>query len=217
MPSLDLPALLDRVYYRYPSFLIDAVAEHEPGDRLVAVKNVTVNEEFFQGHFPGSPLMPGVLMIEALTQVAAVLLLERADAPPTARVWLRGVDNAKFRRQVVPGDRLRLEVQLGRIRSRLAKAHARRRSSTTRRWPRPSCCSRSSPGPRIVDPTAHVHPAARIGAGTTIGPHCTIGPDVVDRRSAAASARRWSSTAGPRSATTRRSFRWRRSAWRRRT
>ena len=100
------------------------VTEHEPGNRLVAVKNVTVNEEFFQGHFPGSPLMPGVLMIEALTQVAAVLLLDRAEAPRTARVWLRGVDNAKFRRQVVPGDRLRLEVQLGRIRTRLAKARA---------------------------------------------------------------------------------------------
>ena len=133
--TLDLPALLDRVYYRYPSFLIDTVAEHEPGSRLVAVKNVTVNEEFFQGHFPGSPLMPGVLMIEALTQVAAVLILDRADAPPTARVWLRGVDNAKFRRQVVPGDRLRLEVQLGRIRSRLAKARGdgvRRRSAGRR-------------------------------------------------------------------------------------
>ena len=123
-PSLDLPALLDRVYYRYPSFLIDAVAEHEPGVRLVAHKNVTVNEEFFQGHFPGSPLMPGVLMIEALTQVAAVLILERAGAPLTSRVWLRGVNNAKFRRKVVPGDRVRLDVRLGRTRSRLAKAHA---------------------------------------------------------------------------------------------
>ena len=121
---LDLPALLGRVYYRYPSYLIDAVTEHESGNRLVAVKNVTVGEEFFQGHFPGSPLMPAVLTIEALTQVAAVLVLDRAGAPLTARVSLRGVDSAKFRRSVVPGDRLRLEVALGRARSRLARVQA---------------------------------------------------------------------------------------------
>jgi UDP-N-acetylglucosamine acyltransferase len=176
--TLDLPALLDRVYYRYPSFLIDMVAEHEPGNRLVAVKNVTVNEEFFQGHFPGSPLMPGVLMIEALTQVAAVLLLDRAGAPRTARVWLRGVDNAKFRRQVVPGDRLRLEVQLGRIRTRLAKA---RGTAFVDDQPvaEADLLLAVDPGAAYVDSTAIVHPAARVGAGTTIGPHCTIGPEVV--------------------------------------
>jgi UDP-N-acetylglucosamine acyltransferase len=176
--TLDLPALLDRVYYRYPSFLIDMVAEHEPGNRLVAIKNVTVNEEFFQGHFPGSPLMPGVLMIEALTQVAAVLLLDRADAPPTARVWLRGVDNAKFRRQVVPGDRLRLEVQLGRMRTRLARARAMA-FVDDQPVAEADLLLAVDPGAAYVDPTANVHPAARVGAGTTIGPHCTIGPEVV--------------------------------------
>jgi UDP-N-acetylglucosamine acyltransferase len=176
--TLDLPALLDRVYYRYPSFLIDAVAEHEPGTRMVAVKNVTVNEEFFQGHFPGSPLMPGVLMIEALTQVAAVLILDRAEAPPTARVWLRGVDHAKFRRQVVPGDRLRLEVSIGRSRSRLAKARA---VAYVGEQPvaEADLLLAVEPGAAYVDPTAQVHPAARIGAATRIGPYCTIGPEVV--------------------------------------
>jgi UDP-N-acetylglucosamine acyltransferase len=176
--TLDLPALLDRVYYRYPSFLIDTVAEHEAGARMVAVKNVTVNEEFFQGHFPGSPLMPGVLMIEALTQVAAVLVLDREEAPPTARVWLRGVDNAKFRRQVVPGDRLRLEVRLGRSRARLAKARA---VAYVGDQPvaEADLLLAVEPGAAYVDPTAQVHPAARIGAGTTIGPNCTIGPQVV--------------------------------------
>jgi UDP-N-acetylglucosamine acyltransferase len=174
---IDLPSLLGRIYYRYPSFLIDAVDEHEPGKRLVAVKNVTVNEEFFQGHFPGSPLMPGVLMIEALTQVAAVLLLDRAEAPVTARVWLRGIDNAKFRRQVVPGDRLRLEVRLGRIRSRLAKAHA---SAFVEDQPvaEADLLLAIEPGAAYIDPTAVVHPAARVGAGTTVGPYCTIGPEV---------------------------------------
>src|ERR1044071_8034979 len=157
--------------------LVDAITEHEPGRRLVAVKNVTVNEEFFQGHFPGSPLMPGVLMIEALTQVAAVLLLDRAEAPPTARVWLRGVDNAKFRRQVVPGDLLRLEVPLGRMRTRRGKARAMA-FVDAQPVAEADLLLAVDPGAAYVDPTANVHPAARVGAGTTIGPYCTIGPGV---------------------------------------
>jgi UDP-N-acetylglucosamine acyltransferase len=180
--SIDLPALLDRVYYRYPSYLIDAIAEHEPGVRLVAVKNVTVSEEFFSGHFPGSPLMPAVLMIEALTQVAAVLILERADAPATARVSLRGVNNAKFRRQVVPGDRLRLEVRLGRSRSRLAKAQA---VAYVASHPvaEAELLLALEPAAAYIDPTAMVHPTARIGEGTTIEAHCIVGPEVtVGRR-----------------------------------
>ena len=107
---LDFTELLDQLYYRYPSVLLDGVIEHEPGARLVAVKNVTVNEEFFQGHFPGTPLMPGVLMIEALLQAASVLLLDRAIEPSAVRTVLRSVNNARFRRQVVPGDRLHLAV-----------------------------------------------------------------------------------------------------------
>ncbi len=175
---LDLPALLDRYYYRYPSYLVDTVSEHQPGGRLVAIKSVTVNEEFFQGHFPGTPLMPGVLMIEALVQVAAVLLLDRAVAASSARVWLRGVDNAKFRRQVVPGDRLRLEVELGRVRSRLAKVRA---TAFVDNQPvaEADLLLGIETGAASVHPTAVVHPAARIGAGTTVGPYCTIGPEVV--------------------------------------
>jgi UDP-N-acetylglucosamine acyltransferase len=175
--AIDLPALLDRVYYRYPSFLIDGIAEHEPGVRLVAVKNVTVNEEFFQGHFPRQPVMPAVLMIEALTQVASVLILERGEAASTARVSLRGVNNAKFRRQVVPGDRVRLDVRLGRSRSRLAKANgvAYVGEQVVAEM---ELLIAIEPGPAYVDPTASVHPAATIGEGTTIGPNAVIGPDV---------------------------------------
>src|SRR5688500_2787606 len=119
--------------------------------------------------------MPGVLMIEALTQVAGVLLLDRA--PATARAALRGVNNAKFRRQVVPGDRLRLEVTLGRTRSRLAKAQGAAYVDD-QIVAEAELLLGIEPGAAYVDPTATVHPAARIGAGTTIGPYCSIGPDV---------------------------------------
>src|SRR5213594_1146139 len=173
--TINIPILLDRLCYRYPSMLVDAITEHEAGRRLVAVKNVTVNEEFFQGHFPGAPLLPAVLMLESLSQVAAILLLQREEAPPNARVYLRGVNDAKFRRQVVPGDRLRLEISLGRRRASLARAQAS-----------------AYVGDQIVaeaelllgliadktaiDPTAIVNPRAHIGEGTTIGPY-------VDRKS----------------------------------
>ena len=80
MSPFNLPEVLDRLCYRYPSALVDVVAEHEPGRRVVAYKNVTVSEEFFQGHFPGAPLMPGVLMIETLAQVATILLTETTSA-----------------------------------------------------------------------------------------------------------------------------------------
>jgi UDP-N-acetylglucosamine acyltransferase len=174
---IDIPALLERLCYRYPSMLVDAITEHEPGRRVVAVKNVTVNEEFFQGHFPGAPLMPGVLMLETLTQVASILLVQRQDARPNQRVYLRGVNDAKFRRQVVPGDRLRLEVSLGSRRTGLARAHAAAfvgdqivaeaelllgiRADRTR-----------------IDPAAIVDSRAQIGDGTIIGPHAMVGPRV---------------------------------------
>jgi UDP-N-acetylglucosamine acyltransferase len=174
---LDLPTLLDRVHYRYPSLLIDAVGEHEPGTRLTAFKNLTINEDFFPGHFPGSPVMPAVLTIEALTQVAAVLILEHDDVSPTSRVSLRGVNNAKFRRQVLPGDQLTLEVSILRRRSRLAKAEAIAYVGG-QRVAEAELLLAIERGAAYVDPTAQVHPAARIGEGTVIGANCTIGPEV---------------------------------------
>ena len=174
---LDLPALLDRVHYRYPSLLIDAVGEHEPGARLTAFKNLTINEDFFPGHFPGAPVMPAVLTIEALTQVAAVLILEQDDVSPTSWVSLRGVNNAKFRRQVLPGDRLRLEVSILRRRSTLAKAAAIAYVGG-QRVAEAELVLAIERGAAYVDPTAQVHPGARIGEGTIIGANCTIGPEV---------------------------------------
>ena len=175
--GLDVPGLLGRVYYRYPSYLLDAVTELESGRRLAAVKNVTVGEEFFQGHFPGSPLMPAVLTVEALTQTAAVMLLECAKAPLTARVSLRGVDSAKFRRSVVPGDRLRLEVTLRRARTRLARVQAAAYVDD-QVVAEAELLLAIEAGAAAIDPTAQVDPAARIGEGTTIGPNSVIGPHV---------------------------------------
>ena len=174
---INIPTLLDRLCYRYPSLLVDAIAEHEAGRRLVAIKNVTVNEEFFQGHFPGAPLMPGVLMLEALSQVAAILLLQREAAPPNTRVYLRGVNDAKFRRQVVPGDRLRLEVSLGRHRASLARARAAAYVGD-RIVAEAELLLGLVPDRTEIDATAIVHPQAQIGEGTVVGPHATIGAHV---------------------------------------
>src|SRR5881392_599379 len=172
-PVLNIPILLDRLCYRQPSMLVDAITEHEPGRRLVAVKNVTVNEEFFQGHFPGAPLLPAVLMLESLSQVAAILLLQREGAPPNARIYLRGVNDAKFRRQVVPGDRLRLEITLGRRRRSLACAHATAYVGDQIVAEAELLLGLGRAGAQI-DPTAIVDRGAAIGSGTSIGPHAYI-------------------------------------------
>src|SRR5207247_5005038 len=174
---IDIPILLDRFCYRYPHLLVEAMTEYEAGRRLVAVKNVTVNEEFFQGHFPGAPLLPAVLMLESLAQVAAILLLQRADAPANARVYLRGVNDAIFRRQVVPGDRLRLEISLGRRRASLARAPAT--AFVGEQVVAEAELLLGVTADRTeIDPTAIVHPRARIGEGTVVGPHVTIGEHV---------------------------------------
>jgi UDP-N-acetylglucosamine acyltransferase len=176
-PAINIPLLLDRLCYRYPSLLVDTIVEHDEGRRLVAVKNVTVNEEFFQGHFPGAPLLPAVLMLESLSQVAAILLLQRAQGPPKARVYLRGVNDAKFRRQVVPGDRLRLEITLGRQRTTLARAHAAAYVGD-QVVAEADLLLGLLPDRTDIEPTAVVHPRAQIGEGTTVGANASIGPNV---------------------------------------
>jgi UDP-N-acetylglucosamine acyltransferase len=173
---INIPQQLERLPYRYPSILVDAIVQHEPGRRLLAVKNVTVNEEFFQGHFPGVPLMPGVLMIEALSQAATVLLAERADAPANASAFLRRVENAKFRRQVVPGDRLELEVTVGRERLPIVKVHGVA-------YVGGQVVAEADLSFRVevgsdIDPRAIVHDGAQIGEGTSVGPYAVIGPNV---------------------------------------
>jgi len=108
-PVLDIQGILERLPHRYPFLLVDRVIEVEPGRRLVAIKNVTINEPFFQGHFPGEPVMPGVLIIEALAQAGGILVsLSRENK--SALFLLAGIRNARFRRPVRPGDQLRLEI-----------------------------------------------------------------------------------------------------------
>jgi 3-hydroxyacyl-[acyl-carrier-protein] dehydratase len=121
MSILDSRAIQEILPHRYPFLLVDKIIELVPRERIVGVKQVTFNEQFFQGHFPGAPVMPGVLQIEALAQVGAILAL-REFADPTNKIpFFSGIERARFRRPVVPGDTLMLEVKAIRIGTRVQK------------------------------------------------------------------------------------------------
>jgi 3-hydroxyacyl-[acyl-carrier-protein] dehydratase len=109
---MDIQKIQSLLPHRYPFLLIDRVLESEPGKRLVALKNVSINEPFFQGHFPSKPVMPGVLLIEAMAQATGLLAMESAEVPKEAIYYLVGVDKARFKRPVVPGDQLVFEVEV---------------------------------------------------------------------------------------------------------
>ena len=114
--QLDMQAILERLPHRYPFLLVDRVLECRPGESIRALKNVTYNEPFFPGHFPGRPVMPGVMIMEALAQVAGILCFITADVIPdeNTRFYFVAIDKARFRRPVVPGDQLLLTAQLER-------------------------------------------------------------------------------------------------------
>lgn len=109
---LDIRDILRVLPHRYPFLLVDRIVEMDPGTRVVGIKNVTINEPFFQGHFPGHPVMPGVLLIEAMAQVGGLLLMGAVENPENKVVYFMSLDNVKFRRPVVPGDQVRFEVDM---------------------------------------------------------------------------------------------------------
>lgn len=114
--TIDIGEILALLPHRYPFLLVDRIRDLEVERRIVGLKNVTVNEPFFQGHFPDRPIMPGVLILEAMAQVGGVLAFKSFPATGTPVVYLTGVDQAKFRKPVVPGDQLRMELEVVRRR-----------------------------------------------------------------------------------------------------
>ncbi len=113
--ELDVKRVMELLPHRYPFLLIDRVVEHEVGESLAAIKNVTINEPFFEGHFPGQPIMPGVLVLEAMAQATGLLAFLKMGGSEENRLYmLVGIDKARFRGQVVPGDQLRIEISLKR-------------------------------------------------------------------------------------------------------
>jgi len=118
---LGIERSMQVLHHRYPFLLVDRILELEPLKRVVGLKNVTINEPFFQGHFPGHPIMPGVLIIEAMAQVAGVLLLGSVEKPESKVVYFMSLDNVKWRRPVKPGDQLRFELEVVQIRGKVCR------------------------------------------------------------------------------------------------
>lgn len=126
-PVLDIHKILKKLPHRYPILLVDRVVEFERDVRIKALKNVTINEPFFMGHFPSRPVMPGVLMLEALAQTAAILSFESAGTEPgeDTVVYFVGIDGARFKRPVEPGDQLVMEASIERARAGIVKYRAK--------------------------------------------------------------------------------------------
>jgi UDP-3-O-[3-hydroxymyristoyl] N-acetylglucosamine deacetylase / 3-hydroxyacyl-[acyl-carrier-protein] dehydratase len=120
-PMLNIQQILQYLPHRYPFLLVDRIVEYEEGRKIVGLKNVTINEPFFVGHFPGHPIMPGVLIIEAMAQVGGLLLMDTVENPEDKVVYFMSLDNVKWRRPVIPGDQIRFELELLQFRGRTCR------------------------------------------------------------------------------------------------
>ncbi len=118
---MDIGRIQALLPHRYPFLLVDRILSTEGDTKIVGLKNVTINEPFFNGHFPGHPIMPGVLIVEAMAQVGGCLLMDKVERPETMVVYFMAIDGVKFRRPVVPGDQLRMEVTVVQNRGRTVK------------------------------------------------------------------------------------------------
>jgi UDP-N-acetylglucosamine acyltransferase len=181
--AIDVGVLQRQSPVHYPFIVVDRILESDDAGRVVAIKNVTGAEEFFQGHFPGAPVMPGVLLMESLAQTAGIWLLSGAHDPGAVEVQLVGIDNAKFRRPVIPGDQLRLEVGLVRHHRALWRFRGVVKVGEQRAAEAELLLQVVPISGPWVDPTARVDARAilgqrvRVGAYTVIGPQVEVGDD----------------------------------------
>ncbi len=174
----DINQIMEILPHRYPFLMVDRVIEFEAGKRVVGLKNVSMNESFFQGHFPGHPVMPGVLMVEALAQLSGIILLSFPETKGKI-AYFASIENVRFRKTVAPGDQLRLEVDLykrkGAVGKTIGKAYVDGKVVVEAQM----TFSLADMQMEVkIDPTAKIHPNAQIGKDVQIGPHAYIGEGV---------------------------------------
>jgi len=179
--KLDIKEIMKILPHRYPFLLVDRILEFEEGRRAVGIKGVTMNEAHFLGHFPGMPVMPGVLIVEAMAQVGGIIFLSLPEAKGKL-AFFAGIDKIRFRKPVVPGDQLRIEAEVIKIRGVLAKMKVSASVNGEIAAEGELMCSlvdRESSGSVNIHPTAIINPGTIIGLNVTIGPHVVIGENVV--------------------------------------
>jgi UDP-N-acetylglucosamine acyltransferase len=177
MATIDIGRLVRQIPSQYPFVLVDRILEHDRAG-LVAAKNVTGSEDFFAGHFPGAPVMPGVLLMESLAQAAGIWLLRASPDPSRVEIQVVGIDDAKFRRPVTPGDQLRLEVRLLHRRGPLCRFRGEVRAGEHRVAEARLLLQVTTLASPAIDDTARVAPGAVLEPGVRVGPYCVVGPGV---------------------------------------